>query len=292
MDLEMENKIKDLDLFREKEIEIIPLGTSSKEKKTVFLIDCKIPIDGEDSKKYRKMKYLLRIEDGQNTVKFELESWLLLAKKNLSVHRPEIYYIDSNFKFSISEFYEGYTSIDTLELSQMDKEVISKYLLKLSSDYQTITSEVFDLKAVVKKELTDLFKQGIQSKFFQEEDLQEVIKFVNQIEFGTTATYNHCALSMKNILYNKETKETKIVHMKDSKFTEPIYDYIYMIKNLDREISHVFMPAIENYNPKIVQVLSLLCDLKTFLSHERRISLQSIYTQIENIKAQLPMMKN
>lgn len=292
MDLKIQSKMVEIPLFCGKQIDVTPLGETTEAKKHLFLINCEIPVNRENpAVAYKNMQYVLRMEDNQNKTKRELESWLLLTKNNLSFYRPAIYYIDPNFEFSISEFYEGYTSIDKLDLSAIDKEVIAKYLLGLCQDYHQIKREDINAKAVIKKELKYFFEQGIERKLLQEEDLRTVIKFIDQTEFAAVATYNHCALSMENILYNKETQKTKIIHMECSKFTDPGYDYIYMIKNLDREISHIFMPMIENYDPKVVQVLSLLCDLRLLLDKGKQSRLESIFSQIENMKAQLTILR-
>lgn len=225
-------------------------------------------------------------------MKRELDVWLKMTEKGLSTYRPDIYYIDPNFLFTISQFYEGYTSIDKINLSLVDKEIISRYLLQFNKDFHKITSNEYNLKAVIQNEFVDEIATFCKEGTLSEEETNVILSFVDQTDFGKGATYNHQELSMENILYNQETKDLKVIHMKQAKYGVPIYDYVYMLKTIDKEISQVFLPFIQKVNPKVIQAVSLLCDMKIYNKNKEKkanmqIDLENIYTQIGLLKEQI-----
>ena len=254
------------------EVEIIPLVEGNKNK---FLIT------------YGEVKNLLSIEKGNQ--KKELDVWLKMTEEQLSFYRPDIYYIDPNFLFTISQFYEGYTSIDKLNLSSVDKGIISSYLLQFNEKFHRITSNKFNIKAIMQTEFIDEIAAFRKENTLGEEEIAIILSFVDQTDFGNIATYNHQELSMENILYNPETKDVKIIHMKHATYGVPVYDYVYMIKAVDKEISRVFLPIIEKVNPKVVQAVSLLCDMKIY--HIKKKKNVDTQIDIQNIHAQIGLLK-
>lgn len=307
MDLQILNLIQNLPIFckdTQKSIELVSLGEkpSSEEQEKVGLFTVFeerkeekqmeiLPLgEKENSKyliKYGKIKYLLNVE--KTITKKELDAWLTMTEKSLSTYRPDIYYIDPKFQFIISQFYEGYTSIDKLQLSLVDKEIISKYLLEFTTNLHSITSDEIDIKAVIKNAFVSEIDAFYQEDALRKEEVDDILSFVNQIDFGNNATYNHHELSMENILYNPETKDTKIIHMQQAKYGEAIYDYIYMIKTIDKEISNIFLPLIQGANPKVVQAVSLLCDMKIY--HEKKKKKENVQTELQNIHDQIGVLK-
>lgn len=278
MDTEKMEQLKNSPLFYNKEIKIIPLGSDKIQERSTFLIEC----EGRKS--------VLKMDNQSHDVKKELKAWLTLAQDENVDYRPNIYYVSPDFKFSISEFYEGYTSIKKLKLTEVDQDILSKHLVRFLRIYQCITDEDIDLKKSIGKDIHTQFLLGIEKGLFKEEDKNIVLQFLEGVSFENVATYSHQRLEPENILYNPVTKDMKVIHMRHSKFSDPIYDAIYMSKTLPPEISRVFLPAIELYNPKIVQIISLLCDLKICLKREKQkedFDLQEIYAQIEGMKEEV-----
>ena len=314
MDLKIRNLIQNLPIFGkepQKSIELVFLGEESiseEQEKAVLSTAFEerkeekrgenFPLEEEGSFKYLieygKMKYLLNV--GKTIARKELNAWLTMTEKNLSTYRPDIYYIDPTFRFIISQFYEGYTSFDKLQLSLVDKEIISKYLLEFTTNLHSITNDEIDVKAVIRNAFMSEIDVFCKEGTLEKEEIDSLLSFVNQMEFESNATYNHHELSMENILYNPETKDTKIIHMQQAKYGEAIYDYIYMIKTIDKEISNIFLPFIQEADPKVVQVVSFLCDMKIYHKKKKKkenvqIELQNIHDQIRVLKEQLAPLK-
>lgn len=301
MDLQILEIVKNLPIFREKSQKLIKLAPSvesenieelQKEDTIVSQSEIKIIplIEGETAKfliDHEKVKYLLNIESMD--AKRELDVWLKMTEKGLSTYRPDIYYIEPNFRFTISQFYEGYTSIDKMNLSLVDKEIISRHLLQFNKDFHKITSNEYNLKAIIQNEFADEIAAFRKEGTLSEGETDAILSFMDQTEFGNVATYNHQKLSMENVLYNQETKDLKVIHMKQAKYGVPIYDYVYMMKTIDNEIGQVFVPFIQEADPKVVQVVSLLCDMKIY--HENKEKGENMQINLENIHTQIGLLK-
>ncbi len=304
MDLETLEVVKNLPLFRqekkeqtkiegkETEVRMIPID---EEKKSLEIV----PLDKEKKSRflinYGEQKYLLNID--KEGAKKELDVWLILTEKGLEKYRPNLYYIDPNFDFTISHFYEGYTSIDQLDLSMMDKEMISMYLLQLNKDFHTVQSNEFNLREIIQNE----FVYGISvchgDGVLSEEEAGTILSFINRVDFGKVATYNHQEIAMENILYNKETKDTKVIHMEQARYGVPIYDYLYMLKTLDEDISRVFLPELKESDPQVIQIISLLCDINIYCKNRDKgmhvdMNLQDIHDQVSALQTQMTTLRN
>ena len=301
MDLQILEIVKNLPIFCENAQELIKVAPSverenieepQEKKHTVSQREIEIIplIEGKTSKfliNHGQGKYLLNI--ASMDAKRELDVWLKMTEKGLSIYRPDIYYIDPSFLFTISQFYEGYTRIDKMNLSLVDKEIISRHLLQFNKDFHKITSNEFHLKAIMQNAFADEIAIFRKEDTLSEEEASTILSFVDHTDFGNVATYNHQSLSMENILYNQETKDLKVVHMKQAKYGVPIYDYVYMFKTIDKEISQVFLPLIKEADPKVVQAISLLCDMKIY--HKNKGKKENVQMDLENIHTQISVLK-
>ena len=268
--------MNDLDLLNStglfKNIDRIKVTPLNKDSKTLLI---------EDLNK----KYVLRLKNAKN----EFDSFKTLIKYGFN-DMPNILFYDENKGIVITEYLEGYKSLDSINPSIEEKKLISLKIKNSLKKFQSIivSNNFYDSFSPI---LDTVLEKAIVEGTITEEDKDIITEFFSKSkELKENDTFKFSDMNMGNIVYNEETKDIKFIDFEFSSYGSKYYDIADMKHNFDKEYLSAF--SDEELNNNGVLFFDFDLNYRWYLNKKEEKIIKNIKNIIEEMKKRNNQLDN
>ena len=268
--------MNDLDLLNStslfKNIDRIKVTPLNKDSKTLLI---------EDLNK----KYVLRLKNAKN----EFDSFKTLIKYGFN-DMPNILFYDENKGIVITEYLEGYKSLDSINPSIEEKKLISLKIKNSLKKFQSIivSNNFYDSFSPI---LDTVLEKAIVEGAITEEDKDIITEFFSKSkELKENDTFKFSDMNMGNIVYNEETKDIKFIDFEFSSYGSKYYDIADMKHNFDKEYLSAF--SDEELNNNGVLFFDFDLNYRWYLNKKEEKIIKNIKNIIEEMKKRNNQLDN
>ncbi len=250
-------------------VKVTPLN---KDNKTILI---------EDLNK----KYVLRLKNTKN----EFDSFKTLKEHGFS-DMPNILFYDEKKGIVITEYLEGYKSLDSINPSIEEKQLISLKIKECLKKFQSIIvpNNFYDSFS---PNLDTMLDKAIAEGAITEEDKDTITEFFSKSkELKENNTFKFSDMNMGNIVYNEETKDIKFIDFEFSSYGSKYYDIADMKHNFNKEYLSAF--SDEELNNNGVLFFDFDLNYRWYLNKKEEKFIKNIKNIVEEMKKRNNQLDN